>query len=109
MQVRSAGKARVARVRDVFAALDHVARPHPYRAAIQMRILGERAVLVQDAHQVGRRAIARRIGPALKILARHFEHDPAARRMDIRADRHRDIDGIATIGGRMSHRRGKSL
>ena len=53
MQVRTGGKASVARVGDVLPEPHFLADVHADRIPVQMGVYGDRAVIVQDFYDVG--------------------------------------------------------
>ena len=67
MQVRAAGPAGVARVRNVFPRLNAVTRTHTNAVPVEVRIDSKRAVFMQNTHEIGEVGIFAEIGPTFEI------------------------------------------
>src|SRR5437868_15263409 len=93
MQVRSARKASVTRVRDDLPSLNHLPRFHTHTALFQVAIMSQRTVIVPDQNVIVILIKLDRVAPLVRIVA-DFDDQPAARCIYRSAFRHLPIDGV---------------
>ena len=94
VQVRSRAEARVAGIGEILAAAHALARHDADRVPVQVNVQRHRAVVVQDAHDVGARAVDGEVRAALEEVAGNLDDDAFARREHVGADGHHEVDGV---------------
>ena len=94
---------------DELTALYKIAYLHSNRVQVEMRIDGIRAVVMQYAYNIGQRHVPQSVRTTLEIFRCHVEYGATAGSKDIRADRHRNIDGVSGVRRRMCDRVRKCL